>query len=113
VAQQSKVVLVTGGSRGIGRALAESLVEKGHRIAITGRDEDQLFATAKTLGKQVLAVRADASDREDTQRACDEAARRFGTIDVLINNAGISGLDAALHEADPDLWWRVQGRCCR
>jgi 3-oxoacyl-[acyl-carrier protein] reductase len=108
VRMKGKVVLITGGSRGIGRALAESLVEKGHRIVITGRDEKQLFATAEALGEQVLAVRADASGREDTRRACDEAVRHFGTIDVLINNAGISGVDAALHESDPDLWWRVQ-----
>jgi hypothetical protein len=96
VTQESKVVLITGGSRGIGRALAEGLLEKGHRIAITGRGREQVDATARNLGGHVLAVSGDVSSKDDARTAVDRTLEYYGRIDVLVNNAGISGADTPL-----------------
>ena len=78
--------LVTGGSSGIGRAIARSLVDAGTKVAVTGRDEKRLAETAQALG--ALAVRADVSNEADVLRTYDEVLRSFGHIDILVNNAG-------------------------
>lgn len=79
-------VLVTGGSSGIGRAIAKTLVEAGARVAITGRDEKRLTDAAHTLN--ALAIRADVSNEADVRRTFEEVLRAFGHLDVLVNNAG-------------------------
>jgi 3-oxoacyl-[acyl-carrier protein] reductase len=79
-------VLVTGGSSGIGRAIAKTLGDAGARIAITGRDEKRLAEAAKALN--ALAVRADVSNEADVRRTYDEVIGAFGHLDVLVNNAG-------------------------
>jgi 3-oxoacyl-[acyl-carrier protein] reductase len=79
-------VLITGGSSGIGRAVARVLVEAGSRVAITGRDEKRLSETAHTLN--VLPIRADVSNEADVLRTYQEVLKAFGHLDVLVNNAG-------------------------
>src|SRR5262245_36811142 len=79
-------VLVTGGSNGIGRAIARSLVEAGSRVAITGRDEERLAEAAHAL--DALPIRADVSNETDVQRTYQEVFKAFGHLDVLVNNAG-------------------------
>lgn len=79
-------VLVTGGSSGIGRAIAKNLVEAGSRVAITGRDERRLTEAAHALN--ALAVRADVTNESDVRRTFEEVLRAFGHLDVLVNNAG-------------------------
>ena len=89
-----KVAVVTGGSRGIGFAIASALVEGGARVAITGRDQAKLDSAAKELqGREkadhVLAVRADVRNAREAADAVCAAVKRFGGLDVLVNNAGI------------------------
>jgi 3-oxoacyl-[acyl-carrier protein] reductase len=79
-------VLVTGGSSGIGRAIAKILAEAGSRVAITGRDERRLTEAAHAL--DVLAIRADVTSEADVRRTFEEVLRAFGHLDVLVNNAG-------------------------
>jgi 3-oxoacyl-[acyl-carrier protein] reductase len=79
-------VLVTGGSSGIGRAVARILVEAGSRVAITGRDEKRLSETAHALN--VLPIRADVTSEADVLRTYQELLKNFGHLDVLVNNAG-------------------------
>jgi len=79
-------VLITGGSSGIGRAVARVLVEAGSRVAITGRDEKRLSETAHALN--VLPIRADVSNEADVLRTYQEVLKAFGHLDVLVNNAG-------------------------
>ena len=79
-------VLITGGSAGIGRAIAASLAGRGARIAITGRDERKLAAAAAALGAH--PIRADVANEADVIRTYDEFLRIFGHLDVLVNNAG-------------------------
>ena len=79
-------VLITGGSSGIGRAIARSLVEAGSRVAITGRDEKRLAEAAHALN--ALPIRADVSNESDVLRTYEEVFKAFGHLDVLVNNAG-------------------------
>jgi 3-oxoacyl-[acyl-carrier protein] reductase len=90
-------VLVTGGSSGIGLAIAQTLADSGSRVAITGRDERRLTETAGAIG--ALAVRADVSNEEDVKRTYREVLQKFGHLDVLVNSAGF-GLRRALVDMD-------------
>ncbi len=83
------VILITGGSRGLGKAMASQLSEKGAKVIITGRDETQLKATADELN--VHGIVADVSSDSDIDRTFNEVMQRYGQLDVLINNAGIGG----------------------
>ena len=82
-------VLVTGGSRGIGRAIVEKFSLAGHFVAFIYRSDD---ASANECAKATgaYAIKADVSDPEQVKRACAEAVAKLGDIDVLVNNAGIS-----------------------
>jgi 3-oxoacyl-[acyl-carrier protein] reductase len=79
-------VLVTGGSSGIGRSIANILIDAGAKVAITGRDEKRLAEAAQSL--KALPIRADVSNEADVLRTYDEVLRAFGHLDVLVNNAG-------------------------
>jgi dehydrogenase/reductase SDR family protein 7B len=90
---KDKVVVITGGSSGIGKALAETFGKNGSKILITGRNKGELDKTVNELkekGIQIQGFVADASLDEDNKKMADEATRRFGKIDILINNAGIT-----------------------
>ena len=90
---KDQVVIITGGSSGIGKALAEVFGQQGAKIVITGRDREALQQTQQVLqqrGISVLALQGDVSKEADTQRMAEETVKHFGKIDVLINNAGIS-----------------------
>lgn len=84
-----KVAVVTGGNSGIGLAIARRFVAENASVAIFGRNEKTLNATASELGSDCLAVQGDAANQSDLQRLCDEANRQFGGIDILVANAGI------------------------
>jgi NAD(P)-dependent dehydrogenase (short-subunit alcohol dehydrogenase family) len=89
---RGKVVVITGGSRGLGLALAREISAEGGRMAICGRDADSLErarASLARLGTEVLAVPCDVTDRASVQTLLQEVHRKFGPVDVLINNAGV------------------------
>ena len=81
------VVLITGGSAGIGYSIAKTLSEAGARVAITGRDPARLAEAAKALG--ALPIQADVAKEADVERTYKEVLAKFGDLDILINNAGI------------------------
>jgi 3-oxoacyl-[acyl-carrier protein] reductase len=104
-----KVAIVTGGSRGIGLAIARLLAEAGASVVVSGRDAARLDAAAKeleSLGAPVLAVVADAAKREDVERLIEATRERFGRIDVLVNNAGITRDQLLVRMKDED-WDQV------
>ena len=87
-----RAAIVTGGSRGIGLAIAEALAAAGAAVAITGRSQTQLDGAVTRVsryGAQAIAVRADVRDAGDAARAVNGAAEAFGGLDVLVNNAGV------------------------
>jgi NAD(P)-dependent dehydrogenase (short-subunit alcohol dehydrogenase family) len=104
-----RVALVTGGSRGIGRAIALRLANLGAAVAICGRDRKALEATSAELEKaseQVLAQVADVTRSEDVARLVAKTEAELGPIAVLVNNAGI-GLFGPAHEKTEADWDRV------
>lgn len=87
----NKVVLITGGSRGLGLVLAREFVTRGARVAIVARDAEALSRAVTQLPcspDEVLAIDADMSMREEAERAVSQVQQVFGTVDVLVNNAG-------------------------
>lgn len=100
-----KVAIVTGSSRGIGKAITMGLVAEGCRVTLCARDAEVLEQTAVELratGAKILAIAADIGKPEDPNRVVEETVRTFGRIDILVNNAG--GARAAgpfLETADP------------
>lgn len=106
---KDKVVVITGGSSGIGRALAEKFGAEGSKIVITGRTPEALEVTANSLqghGIEVLPLQADASQEKDNERMVEAIMERFGRIDILINNAGIS-MRALFEDVDIDVIRKV------
>ena len=90
---KNKVVIITGATSGIGKALAYEFGKHGSKLVITGRRGEELKAIAEDLNKQsieVLALQGDVSKEEDAKNIAAATVQRFGKIDVLINNAGIS-----------------------
>jgi 3-oxoacyl-[acyl-carrier protein] reductase len=89
---RDKVALVAAGSAGLGLAVATELAREGARVAICGRDATRLAAAADAVrdagGQEVLAVAADVAQSVDAKRFVDEAASRFGRVDILVTNAG-------------------------
>jgi 3-oxoacyl-[acyl-carrier protein] reductase len=83
---RNATALVTGGSSGIGYAIAKALLESGCRVAITGRDSGRLTKAAGELG--ATAIRADVANEQDAIRSVSEALAAFGQLDILVNNAG-------------------------
>jgi 3-oxoacyl-[acyl-carrier protein] reductase len=104
-----KVAIVTGGSRGIGAATAAWLAEHGAAVVVSGRDADRLQSTVKQLeerGASAIAVVADAAKREDADALVERTKERFGRVDVLVNNAGITRDGLLVRMKDED-WDRV------
>ena len=104
-----RIAVVTGGTRGIGLAIARALAEDGASVVVSGRDAGRLDSAVKeleTVGASALGVAADQSKREDCDRLVDAAKERFGRIDVLVNNAGITR-DQLLVRMKDDDWDQV------
>ena len=104
-----RIAVVTGGTRGIGLAIARALAEDGASVVVSGRDAGRLDSAVKELessGASALGVAADQSKREDCDRLVDAAKERFGRIDVLVNNAGITR-DQLLVRMKDDDWDQV------
>jgi dehydrogenase/reductase SDR family protein 7B len=102
---KDKVVVITGGSSGIGKALAEEFGSRGSKILITGRNKTELDAAVDELAKKGITIsgfQSDVSRENDNRRMAEEAVKLFGRIDILINNAGIS-MRAMFEDVDLDV----------
>lgn len=105
----NRVALVTGGGRGIGRAIALALAAEGAKVAVTARSTGELdgvVAAIRQRGGQALALSADLTDRISVRKVVDDVRSALGAVDILVNNAGIgssSNPKAVLH-FDDDFW---------
>ena len=98
-------VLVTAGAAGIGRAIARTFVEQGARVHVCDVDEAALSILDREM-PQVTQTRADVSSVADVERLFQDASRRLGGLDVLVNNAGIAGPTARVEDIRPEDWER-------
>lgn len=101
----NRVAVVTGGGRGLGLVIARELAEHGARLALLGRDHDELNRARSELsagGTDVLAIKCDVRIAADIESAAERIVGRFGTIDVLINNAGVIQVGPFEHMTDQD-----------
>lgn len=102
-----RVALVTGGTSGIGRAVALAFAEAGADVAIAARQEGQAGAACEAIekaGGRALFVRADVRSEEDVSRMVKATVERFGRLDFAVNNAGVGGDMAALEATDQAVW---------
>ncbi len=97
---QGRVVAITGGARGIGKATAQALVRKGAKVAIGDLDRELAEATAAELGSDTLALELDVTRRDSFEGFLDQVEERLGSLDVLVNNAGIMPLGRFVDEDD-------------
>lgn len=103
---EGKKALVTGGSRGIGRAIAEGLARAGADVAVSGRSIKALKDCAREIrqmGRQAPAICMDVTDVDNCRRGVAEAADRLGGLDILVNNAGVEQVCASL-DVEEELW---------
>jgi short-subunit dehydrogenase len=106
---KEKVVVITGGSSGIGKALAREFGTHGSKILITGRNKENLDKVVDELRKsgiEITGLQADVSCEEDNKRMAEEAIKQYGQIDVLVNNAGIS-MRALFEDVDMEVLKKV------
>ena len=102
-----RVAVITGAGRGIGRAIALAYAREGAKLALAARSESELSAAVGAVtevGAEAIAVPTDVTSQEDTERLARAVADRFGRIDVLVNNAGISGPVGPLQGNDIADW---------
>jgi NAD(P)-dependent dehydrogenase (short-subunit alcohol dehydrogenase family) len=109
-----KVAIVTGGAGGLGRAIVERFVEEGARVVVADVDAEAGAAVAADLGDTVAFQRTDVADAGDVQTVVDVAVERFGGLDVMVNNAGVSSsrrrfLDDDLRDFEPVMAVNVRG----
>ncbi len=97
-----KVALVTGGSRGIGRAIAQKLHDAGAKVAIVARDEARAKGVAAELGAGVIAVAADVADPAQVTAAVEQVEKGLGPVDILVNNAGVTRDGLLVRMSDQD-----------
>jgi len=103
---KDKVAVITGGSRGIGKAVAGAFLKRGARVAIAARKEKEIEAAACELRQlgHAIGVRADISDPKDVERLFAAAADKFGSVDILVNCAGIQEPIGGFKDVNFDDW---------
>jgi NAD(P)-dependent dehydrogenase (short-subunit alcohol dehydrogenase family) len=106
---EGRVAFVTGGGRGIGRAIAQALADAGAAVAVVARTDREVKDTATTIETskgRAIAIAVDVTREDEVTSAMRETERELGPIDVLVNNAGSCMALGPVWEVDPELWWR-------
>ena len=104
---QGKTVVITGASRGIGESAARLFAEAGSNVVLLARSSNDISRIAAEIGSAAMAIPCDVSDFASVESAFEQASDRFGTLDVLINNAGVIEPISHLATSDPEGWGQV------
>jgi len=107
VASPDRTALVTGAARGIGLAIAARLAADGLRVALLDLDRDAVEAAARGIGPRAMALVTDVTQAKDVDGAIARVEREWGRLDVLVNNAGITGRSFPIWELSDEDWQRV------
>ncbi|MBA2693765.1 MAG: SDR family NAD(P)-dependent oxidoreductase [Rubrobacter sp.] len=102
-----KVAVITGASKGLGKALALAYAKEGAKVVVNSRSEESIRPVAEEaekLGGEALAVAADVSTKEGAEKLVERTVERFGSLDILVNNAGVLGPRVAIAEYPEDEW---------
>ena len=100
---ENKVVLITGGGTGIGKATATAFIAQGAKVVITGRRQSVLEQTTQELGSQAFSITGDIGKAGEPARIIEETIRQFGQLDVLVNNAGTGSMGPLSTTSDEDI----------
>ncbi|MEK3937216.1 SDR family NAD(P)-dependent oxidoreductase [Sporosarcina sp. FSL W7-1349] len=98
---REKVVIVTGGTSGIGEAVTRRFIQEGARVSVMGRSKDRLDKMAEEFGNNLLTIQGDVSNYEDNRKIVEATVKKFGKLDVFIANAGVFDGFAKFMDADP------------
>jgi len=103
---EKRVAVITGGSRGIGRGIAEAFATQGAAVVISGKSKEKGEQALDEMGAgdRAMFVPTDVRRQEDVNNLIDEAAKRYGSVDILVNNAGGSDRFALVHEMTDEAW---------
>lgn len=106
---QGKVAVVTGGNRGIGKAITQKLAGLGSNTVICGRNASDLRRVSAKISPhgRCEAIPCDLTNLADVEKLASHVRAKFGAIDILVNNAGISGFSVPLHKLDPAEWEKI------
>ncbi len=104
---RGKTAIITGASRGIGAATARHFAEAGANVVLLARTRPAIEEIAREIGSRALAISADTSRWPDMEAAVEKAARHFGKVDILINNAAVIEPIAPIEQTDPEAWSRA------
>ena len=103
----NKVVIITGAGSGIGKETAQRMIDNGAKVALWDYNQNTLEEIQAKLGSNAIAVNVDVSDEQSVKKAADKVREKLGSPSILVNCAGVAGINATIENTEPDEWRRV------
>ena len=103
----NKVVIITGAGSGIGKETAQRMIDNGAKVALWDYNQNTLEEIQAKLGSNAIAVNVDVSDEQSVKKAADNVREKLGSASILVNCAGVAGINATIENTEPDEWRRV------
>ena len=103
----NKVVIITGAGSGIGKETAQRMIDNGAKVALWDYNQNILEKIQAKLGSNAIAVNVDVSDEQSVKKAANKVREKLGSASILVNCAGVAGINATIENTEPDEWRRV------